>query len=214
VIKIIKALSIDGSHYYNVSGKNIPSVTTLLKSMSPFKNSKSDGSPLFSQIGTYIHYVILKEFDNIEAPDFELPNIPWVLDRVKNSLEQWKQFTNDHKIEPINVEQFIYSSGIYPYAGRYDFLGYIDDKLTLMDLKTGGLYDYYPLQLSAYICAAKHEKVIDNGLLLQIDGNPKRNPDNVYNEVWYDLDQINRYNYEFQFHAKDWYDSKNGPKVI
>ena len=87
MIKITKALSIDGSHYYNVSGKNIPSVTTLLHSMSPFKNDKIGGSPLFSQIGTYIHYIILKEFDNIEAPDFELPNIPWVLDRVKNSME-------------------------------------------------------------------------------------------------------------------------------
>ncbi|MDY0241944.1 MAG: hypothetical protein RBR34_07175 [Rhodospirillaceae bacterium] len=209
---MVHAISINGSHFYNVSGVNIPSVTTILKPMSPFRNEKDNESntfsKIFSQVGTYIHYVILKEFDDIDAPDFELPEIPWVLDRVKNSLEQWKQFTNDHKIEPINVEQFIYSSGIYPYAGRYDFLGYIDDKLTLMDLKTGGLYDYYPLQLSAYICAAKHEKVIDNGLLLQIDGNPKRNLDNTYTEVWYDLDQINRYNYEFQFYVKDYYEPK------
>ncbi|MFA7218443.1 MAG: PD-(D/E)XK nuclease family protein [Dehalococcoidales bacterium] len=217
---MVRAISREGSHFYRVNGIEIPSVTTILKPLSPYFNEKPSTNDnntfknIYANIGTHIHFNILKQFDKIDPPEEELPNIPWVTEKILNSMKQWNNFVKDHEIEVHAVEQFVYSGGIYPFAGRLDMICDIDGKRCILDIKTGNEYEYYDYQLAAYWGIAKSDKLITDGILLYIYAHPKKNPDNIYREVWYDIDELNKNNYYFMCYAKDWYDSKNGPKVI
>jgi len=211
---MVKAKSLNGSHYYNISGIDVPSVTTILAPLSPFHNTKPSTNDnntfknIYASIGTHIHYNILKQFDKIDPPDEELPNIPWVSEKIINSMKQWNDFVNDHDIEVHAVEQFVFSGGIHPFAGRLDMIADVDGKRCIIDLKTGNEYDYYDFQLAAYWGIAKSNRLITDGLLLYIYAHPQNNPKNEYREVWYDIDQLNKNNYYFQCYAKDYYENQ------
>lgn len=211
---MVKAKSLNGSHFYKVNGIDVPSVTTILKPLSPFYNEKpltnnnNTFTNIYASIGTHIHYNILKQFDKIDPPEEELPNIPWVSEKIINSMRQWNDFTRDHEIEVYAVEQFVFSGGIHPYAGRLDMIADIDGKRCIIDLKTGNEYDYYDFQLAAYWGIAKSNKLITDGLLLYLYANPKTNPKNLYREQWYDIDELNKNNYYFMCYAKDYYEPK------
>lgn len=217
---MVRAISREGSHFYRVNGIEIPSVTTILKPLSPYFNEKPSTNDnntfknIYASIGTHIHYNILKQFDKIDHPEEELPNIPWVSEKIINSMKQWNDFTRDHDIEVHAVEQFVYSGGIYPFAGRLDMICDIDGKRCILDIKTGNEYEYYDYQLAAYWGIAKSDKLITDGILLYIYAHPQKNPENLYRERWYNIDELNKNNYIFMMHAKDWYDSKIQAKTI
>lgn len=219
MIKIVKAISKGGSHFYRVNGVETPSVTTILKPLSPFFNKPSTNDNnsfkhIYADIGTLIHYNILKQFGKIDPPEEELPDFPWISEKVNDSMKQLNNFVNDHDIEVHAVEQFIYSPAPYPFAGRLDLIADVDDTRCIIDLKTGQEYEYYDYQIAAYWGAARSERLITDGLLLYIYAHPQKNPENLYRERWYNIDELNKNNYIFMMHAKDWYDSKIQAKTI
>jgi hypothetical protein len=70
----------------------------------------------------------------------------------------WK-WVEQHKIEPIAVERRVMSRE-HMYAGTCDFYGYIDDRLSVLDFKTGnGIYDEAWWQTSGYELALSEEGV-------------------------------------------------------
>jgi hypothetical protein len=61
----------------------------------------------------------------------------------------WK-WVEQHRIEPVAVERRVMSRE-HMYAGTCDFYGYIDDRLSVLDFKTGnGIYDEAWWQTSGY----------------------------------------------------------------
>ncbi len=75
---------------------------------------------------------------------------PVIGERAKIAKAAAEAWAKEHGFEPIRSEQVVYSHR-YRYAGTFDLLGYVDGRLTLIDLKTSkAVYDEMRLQLAAY----------------------------------------------------------------
>lgn len=90
--------------------------------------------------------------------------------KIHNGLKMW----NDLNLvfDVVDVES-LYKDDNYRYAGRIDLLGKVNNELTVIDIKTGGYYPEYIMQLAAYM----HLTGVDNGLIIQIDTDDRRNPE-------------------------------------
>ena len=89
----------------------------------------------------------------------------------------WKEFTAEHEVivRPEFVEFITYDLN-YRYAGTVDLLAKVDNKIVLIDWKTGAnIYDTALLQISAYAQAVEQqlEKVVERALIVQL--NPSLN---------------------------------------
>lgn len=77
--------------------------------------------------------------------------------KLKPACEGFGEWFTTHTIHAIEVERMVLSEKC-KYAGRCDFFGRIDGKLGVMEIKTsGGVYDEFWLQLSAYEIALVEE---------------------------------------------------------
>lgn len=165
----------NGSRIYKKEGTNYPSVTSIIKHRSPFKDSKPGPA---SKIGSAIHYHILKEYSDkplvppiepIWGMDFETVN-----QRIRDSMRMWKGL-NLGDFEVIGVEQPIFNDDP-PFAGRIDMVCRDPDGiLSVLDIKTGGEYPYYDLQMAAYSAAVGAQKAF----LVYLDTHPERNPSQI-----------------------------------
>ena len=102
----------------------------------------------------------------------------------------------------IDVEMAV-RDDVYEYAGRLDMITEIDDKLTMVDLKTGNFYSKYPMQIAAY-CRA-YEGDVEQALVVRLDLNLDRNPEKLADLIWYDREELDEHEAKFiekavQFH--------------
>jgi hypothetical protein len=115
------------------------------------------------------------EFKKTKAP---LDLIPKLIDGVIAGCEGFRDFFRKHTIHTIETERMVmYSAEGSPirYAGRTDKFGRIDGKLGVLDIKTsGGIYDEFWLQLTAYEVALSTELKLEDPLMrwiLHLDKN-------------------------------------------
>ena len=187
--------------YKNSKEQKIVGVTTALNILAKpaligwaYKSGR-DGLELYesrdkaANVGTIIHARIMAHFLGYEIDNFNISPEVWKL--TDNSLLSFFEWARPRKLKPILVETPLVSDK-YNYGGTPDVYGEMDDKLTLLDFKTGaGLYPEFFVQLAAYsklLIENKypHEKII----ILNI---PKSEGDS------FQVQQVSSDNLELQF---------------
>ena len=132
----------EDTHQYFVDGKEYPSVTTILESLTDYSFVNKELLDRAARFGTAVHKAT-ELYDNNEL-DFDTldPNLlPYV--------EAWDMFLHQYKPEILSVEQRVAS--MYGYAGTLDRYAIINGKRTIIDIKSGTVVPKYTgLQLSAY----------------------------------------------------------------
>jgi len=116
-----------------------------------------------ADIGTITHERIKAYFSGYEIDDFNISPEAWKL--ADNSLVSFYEWARPRNIKPLLIETPLISEK-YKYGGTPDVYGEMDDKLTLLDFKTGaGIYPDFFVQLAAYSQLLTengypHEKII------------------------------------------------------
>ena len=116
-----------------------------------------------ANIGTITHARIMAYFLGYEIDNFNISSEVWKL--TDNSLLSFFEWAKPRKLKSILVETPLISEK-YQYGGTPDVYGKMDDKLTLLDFKTGsGIYPEFFLQIAAYSNLLvengyPHEKII------------------------------------------------------
>jgi hypothetical protein len=145
--------------YYNSTGEEVPSVTTVLKILNKpqlvkwanilglkgIKHDKELGT--LAAIGEFVHLVI--EADLLGGytifPVLKNPRTRAVINERIQYYAQWKE---NHTLKATFMEKSFSSN---TYGGTVDFYGKLDNKRTVLDFKTGkSIYLSMFLQLAAY----------------------------------------------------------------
>ena len=111
-------------------------------------------------IGTRIHKIAENIFRNMmdakkegTSGDIEI-NIE-IDEDIKNPVNALLAWIEQHRIDPMVVEEIVISESFGGYIGRPDSISFVDDKLFLIDVKTSkAVYDGFPQQVAAYDHAA------------------------------------------------------------
>ena len=146
--------------YINKDGIQVPGVTTVTGVLNkPYLPKWANNIGLqginiteyvdaLADAGTLAHYMVLCHLENKKPylDDYSKNTT----DLATNSFKSYLEWEENHTIKPILIEQPLVSD-IYNYGGTPDFIGYIDDCLEIVDLKTGkAIYDDYFLQVAGY----------------------------------------------------------------
>lgn len=164
---------------YTINGVPIVGVTTALRVLdkSTFlvpwavKMMREGVDPLKyrdekAMVGTLAHAMCLTHLkgESPETYDFSKREI----DQAENAYLKFCEWEKAHDLEPIMVEAPMVSE-IHRFGGTPDYYGYVDGKLTLMDLKTGNIYPEHWYQLAAYgILLDERKHLIEQRILLNI----------------------------------------------
>lgn len=135
---------IEDGHIYLKDGIIIPSVSEILKYIFPnkYKNVPSYILKKKAEYGTRVHLAI----QLLEEQDVKIKLNP----NQRASLLQYLDLKKEYQIKVI--EQEIIVSYEYKYAGRLDMIAYVNEELSLIDIKTTSEFDeeYLSYQLSYY----------------------------------------------------------------
>ncbi len=149
--------------YRLADGTKVPGVTTVLNAtinkpaLVKWANNlglqgidSSSYVDATARIGTLAHEMI-QEY--LGGPEWDRSAFTREeIDAAENavlSFHEWERQTG-HKMETVAIEMPVVSEK-YRYGGTVDWLGYIDGKLWLMDIKTSkGLFPEHEYQVSAY----------------------------------------------------------------
>lgn len=134
----------ESTHTYRVDGRRVRSVSQILEAAGLTGSKIQLESNRYAlNRGTQVH--LATQLYEERVLDFETLDpviIPY--------LEAWKKFLADSGFQSIHVESRKYHSR-YRYAGTIDRIGLLDEKPTIIDIKTGaGLSKWVPLQLAGY----------------------------------------------------------------
>jgi ATP-dependent exoDNAse (exonuclease V) beta subunit len=149
-------------HQYTVDGILFPSVTQVLKIANEFDKIDKQTLSKAAKFGTAVHKMT-------ELYDLGVLNMETVAVVLLPYLDGWKKFLSDTNFKPLEIECRIASK--LGYAGTFDRLGYLDNKLTLVDIKTGStLQRSTALQLAAYKHAYEeiYKKKIQQRIAIQL----------------------------------------------
>lgn len=145
--------------YKLADGTAVPGVTTIigildkpallrwannqgLKGIDCFKDRDDKAS-----IGSLSHAMILAHFkgEQVDTSDYTSNQI----DTAENSFLKFLEWAKDKSFEPWYLEQPFVSEE-FGYGGTPDYVGLINQVPTILDFKTGGIYDEHYIQLTAY----------------------------------------------------------------
>lgn len=140
-------------HYYRLNGRYIPAVSTVMKPLTSALYKDIDEAILkaAAERGTAVHEMI----ENYLKFGWTEPNPPY-----QGYFDAFLRWHNDYSPTLVSSELRAYHP-LYHYAGTSDFLGYIDNRLTLVDFKTTAvLHDHLVrIQDEAYARALREHKV-------------------------------------------------------
>lgn len=155
----------EDTHTYLVNGVITPSVTTLIHEIwlpSMYNGISKSTLKKAASYGNKVHELI--EYWNVhnDTPeDFSRKSYEGI------ALRRYQQLQEDNSIRALAQELPIayIKDGIALYAGKFDFYGYVNDELTLMDYKTTATYhaQYLSYQLTLY------KKALEQTYSVQID---------------------------------------------
>ncbi len=142
-------------HSYYLNDVRIPSVTEIIKVLNPdkYKYVNKDYLKYKSDLGTEIH-------DAINLSDTK--DVSFLFsDEVMKYVKVYQKFKNEVNYRSYLNEIQLYSKKL-KYACTIDKICYIDDKLSVVDFKTGVYSKDYNIQIAAYTNAA-----IENGYKIE-----------------------------------------------
>ena len=150
-------------NYYRIKNLLHPRVSYILGEVlsNDFKNPKKRWVKTAMSDGTLFHKAV---------NDYVIGNTPVVKPEWQQRFDETVKWLQGWDV--VHTEQLVsYLNGPLRYAGTLDLI--LRDKATgkvvLVDLKTGGFHDQYPLQLSAYKGATEQSLglTIDKMMLLR-----------------------------------------------
>ena len=145
-------------HRYTLQGMVIPSVTTVIEPLEPFGYLPEVIRRAALLRGTLVHGMTEQDDLGILVEDDLLAETG-----LDGYLHAWREFKRgvDKMVE---IEGRVYHTK-YRYSGTFDRLALVNGRLSLLEIKTGGLVNAYQLQTAAYQAA------INEGFVPQrIDG--------------------------------------------
>lgn len=163
----------DKEHKYYLDSVLIPNVTNIIGAvgLADFRFVKPSVLKEAMYVGTAAH-------ETIRLYNKGTLNLEKLSPRWKGYLASYINFIEDTKAKVIEYETMVYSSK-YLYAGTLDLIAEINNKVTVIDFKTGVINKKYcRLQTAAYENAYREltgfKKVVDRrSLKLNSDGTYK-----------------------------------------
>lgn len=152
----------EATHTYTLDKKVIPSVTQILSIANNFSFVDKELLQRASKFGTAVHKATeLYDEGELNEETLDLALVSY--------LEGWQKFLSDTKFKVLESETRVYSE--QGYAGTFDRLGMLSNKLTLLDIKTSTTVTRSTsLQLAAYAQAWKemHNEQIEQLISVQL----------------------------------------------
>ena len=127
-------------HEYSYGGKQLPSVTTVIKEV--LNITYPEYAIYHATRGTFVHKAIELWFKGVL--DFKT-----IDEAVKPYLDSFIKFQEKAKIEPVILEERFADKNI-SFAGTVDIVGKVKGKTYLFDIKTGQKQDSYNMQMAGY----------------------------------------------------------------
>ncbi|MBC8280132.1 MAG: hypothetical protein H8E48_05035 [Chloroflexi bacterium] len=98
----------------------------------------------------HLTHEFVDRINRCENPDGILEILQEVPENVLPAVKGATEYLEDYKIQVISTEQIVWHPSLL-FAGTFDGMGWMGDKLVLFDWKrSGGIYWEYALQLGAY----------------------------------------------------------------
>lgn len=149
-MKMSRIEYLNETHQYVLDGIVIPSVSELTGFA---LNEQKANIPEFvlrraGEFGTNVHNLI---------EDYETYGMFEVVNRGdEHIVEGWIDLTGENAIKVELMENIVYTED---YAGRYDLLGYVNNKKSLIDIKTNRNYpkEHLEVQMGLYVHALKED---------------------------------------------------------
>lgn len=162
------------SHKYIVGGREIPSVTTILKEITILDDKwfKPEGA----ERGTKVH-----EYLELIDKGYKVAVPPTIRGYLK-AYEDFKAANVGYKVR--HIELALYDTK-YKVCGKLDRVFVNDEgEELIIDIKTGASLRFHPLQLTAYAMAYGNKKARIGGLYLSPDGTYKFKESNRLETLW------------------------------
>lgn len=159
----------EATHTYTLDGKELPSVTHIIRYLAVDKANNADpnAAAIARERGTLVHQqAMLFDYTNSFSSDIDSDCAPY--------LEAYVQFVRDYKPGWELIEHQMGNKTL-GFAGTLDRFGLIDGEYAILDIKTSYKVDMPSLsaQLTAYrsllykeYSPAKWDEILENGLNL------------------------------------------------
>jgi ATP-dependent exoDNAse (exonuclease V) beta subunit len=141
----------DKTHVYRVDGVEYLSVTRALKLAGLIDDSHF--SPEAADRGTAIHSAL----HYYDEDDLDIATLPAF---IKPYLDAWIKFkAESHAI--IHEIEIGVASSLYQFAGRIDRVISLNDRLAVLDIKSGSRQDWHAIQTAGYQFAYRNGERLD-----------------------------------------------------
>lgn len=162
-------------HKYFVSGREVPSVTTILKELGILDDRWFKPGP--DQVGTKVH-----EYLDLIDQGFKV-NVPLMIRGYIRAYHMFREANPD--LEIVEIEKVLFDSTL-DICGKPDrvYKDKANDDLLVIDFKTGAAQRFHKLQLTAYAVAYKQTKARIGCLYLSSDGNYKYKEHERVDRLW------------------------------
>ena len=142
----------EAKHEYRLEGALLPSVTQVLKPLQDFSTIPEDILERSANFGTAVHLATaLWDQNDLDLDSVDVAIVPY--------LEAWKRFRDETKITFEAIETQVVSEK-YRYAGTLDRIGFLNEKPTVIDIKTGLTNPLIGVQLAGYLVAWNETHVL------------------------------------------------------
>jgi len=173
IIRNIMKLRITDDHKYYLGTEALPSVTQVLSDCGIIDSKWFSDAGAFR--GSAVHsatagYDRMRKGEYIK---FESLDWPGLLDEQAGYVKGYLAFVKDTGFVPIEIEKMAYHP-VFRFAGTYDRIGKIGDRLILPDIKTGAKPkpNWWRLQTGGYkaLVANEYPGAIRHSLRLKPNG--------------------------------------------
>ena len=177
--------------YYNSQGMELPggsTIANLLDKSGPLIGSAVkltkegfDYKKIWDfkkDIGTLTHYLILCDLQH-KTPDLKEYSKE-MLDKAENCLLSYFGWLKDKTLNAIHLEKPLVSEKML-VGGTVDYFGLVNGVHTLVDYKTGGLWESAYIQIAGYEMILKENGFLSERVLLL---NVPRDENDKYQEVY------------------------------
>jgi len=181
-------------HRYWLDDEELPSVITILAASFPF-NARRDVAEEARERGLIVHKAC-------ELDDQAILDESTIDDEIWPYLKAWRAFRSEHGFTPEGIEVRRYHPQ-RKYAGTIDRIGRMrSGRHMVIDIKTGGRYAHYQLQLAAYVFLLDNPFEYHRGLvLLNPDGSfefEEYSKDGVHQDIGYFHSAHNVYKFKLE----------------